>query len=90
MNQHSKLSNSYKVGSDHVLMWLLSLYIKLGFKHLLTLVLSRDITRAGSGSPKTELPATMQFAPAAAASSIVEGPKPPSTCHPQIFIFIYI
>lgn len=37
------------------------------------------MTWAGSGAPKTELPATMQFAPAAAAISMVEGPKPPST-----------
>jgi hypothetical protein len=42
--------------------------------------LSNDITWSGSGAPNTELPATMQFAPADAASSMVEGPKPPSTC----------
>ncbi|GJZ79362.1 hypothetical protein Tco_0644199 [Tanacetum coccineum] len=41
----------------------------------------KDITCAGSGAPNTELPATMQFAPAAAAVSIVDGPKPPSTCN---------
>lgn len=45
----------------------------------LTLFLIRDITLAGSAAPNTELPATMQFAPADAATSMVEGPKPPST-----------
>lgn len=39
----------------------------------------RDITWAGSGAPNTELPATMQLAPATAAAEMVEGPKPPST-----------
>jgi hypothetical protein len=43
--------------------------------------LSNDITWSGSGAPNTELPATMQFAPADAAASMVEGPKPPSTCN---------
>jgi len=46
-----------------------------------TELLSKDITWAGSGAPNTELPATMQFAPADAATSMVEGPKPPSTCN---------
>ena len=45
-----------------------------------TLFLRRDITWPGSEAPNTELPATMQFAPAEAATSTVEGPKPPSTC----------
>jgi hypothetical protein len=45
-----------------------------------TLFLKRDITWAGSEAPNTELPATIQFAPAEAATSMVEGPKPPSTC----------
>lgn len=45
-----------------------------------TLLRRSEITWAGSGAPKTELPATMQLAPAEAAWSIVEGPKPPSTC----------
>lgn len=38
------------------------------------------MTCAGSGAPNTELPATMQFAPADVAASMVEGPRPPSTC----------
>jgi len=29
----------------------------------------------------------MQFAPAEAAMSIVEGPKPPSTCKPKFHVF---
>ena len=33
----------------------------------------------GLGAPNTELPATMQLAPASAAASIVEGDRPPST-----------
>lgn len=37
------------------------------------------MTFAGSLAPNTELPATIQFAPAEAAKSMVEGPKPPST-----------
>lgn len=37
------------------------------------------MTWAGSAAPNTELPATIQFAPAEAAISMVEGPKPPST-----------
>ena len=37
------------------------------------------MTCAGSAAPNTELPATIQFAPAEAAISMVEGPKPPST-----------
>lgn len=45
-----------------------------------TLFLKVDITWAGSAAPNTELPATIQFAPAEAAASMVEGPKPPSTC----------
>lgn len=45
-----------------------------------TLFLKEDITWAGSTAPNTELPATIQFAPAEAAASMVEGPKPPSTC----------
>lgn len=46
----------------------------------------RDITWAGSGAPKTELPATMQLAPAEAAMPIVEGPKPPSTCNTKLWV----
>lgn len=45
-----------------------------------TLPRIKVMTCAGSGAPNTELPATMQFAPADEAASIVEGPKPPSTC----------
>lgn len=45
-----------------------------------TLFLIRDITWAGSAAPNTELPATIQFAPAEAAIPMVEGPNPPSTC----------
>lgn len=37
------------------------------------------MTWAGSAAPNTELPATMQFAPADAATSMVAGPSPPST-----------
>ena len=44
-----------------------------------TEVRSIRITASGSCAPKTELPATMQLAPALAAASIVEGPSPPST-----------
>lgn len=47
---------------------------------LLTHFLRTLITSAGSGAPNMELPATMQLAPAEAAISMVEGPKPPSTC----------
>lgn len=50
--------------------------------------LNKEITWAGSGAPNTELPATMQFAPADAAMSIVEGPKPPSTCNWNWHVFI--
>jgi hypothetical protein len=38
-----------------------------------------SITWAGSEAPNTELPTTIQFA-LEAATSMVEGPKPPSTC----------
>ena len=34
---------------------------------------------AGSGAPNTALPATMTFAPASAAASMVAGARPPST-----------
>jgi hypothetical protein len=37
------------------------------------------MTSPGSAAPNTELPATMQLAPADAATSMVEGPSPPST-----------
>lgn len=49
-----------------------------------TLFRRRHITWAGSAAPNTELPATMQFAPAEAAISMVEGPKPPSTCKSEV------
>jgi hypothetical protein len=44
-----------------------------------TLFFSTDMTSPGSAAPNMELPATMQLAPAEAATSIVEGPRPPST-----------
>lgn len=44
-----------------------------------TASLSCLITAGGSAAPKMALPATMQFAPAFAAASIVFGPSPPST-----------
>lgn len=44
-----------------------------------TLVRKREMTFPGSGAPNTELPATIQLAPASAAASIVDGPNPPST-----------
>jgi hypothetical protein len=44
-----------------------------------TLFLSTDMTAPGSAAPNIELPATMQLAPADAATSTVEGPRPPST-----------
>lgn len=44
-----------------------------------TLVRKREMTSPGFGAPNTELPATIQLAPAAAAASIVDGPNPPST-----------
>lgn len=55
-----------------------------------TLFLMSDITWAGSGAPNTELPATMQFAPAEAASAMVEGPKPPSTWKPNRKKYIHV
>lgn len=45
-----------------------------------TLVRISAITSVGSSCLNTELPATIQFAPADAALSIVPGPRPPSTC----------
>jgi hypothetical protein len=45
----------------------------------MTLFFSADMTSPGSAAPNMELPATMQLAPAEAAASIVEGPRPPST-----------
>jgi hypothetical protein len=39
-----------------------------------------SITWAGSEAPNAGLPTTIQFAPAEAATFMVEGPKPPSTC----------
>jgi hypothetical protein len=56
--------------------WVLTQVVGWAFS---TLVLRREMTSPGSGAPNTELPATIQLAPAAAAVSIVEGPKPPST-----------
>ena len=41
------------------------------------------MTAPGSAAPNTALPATITLAPAAAASSIVAGARPPSTCDTQ-------
>lgn len=63
--------------SNHDVSWLDEHQLFFWLSSILFLI--SDITWAGSGAPNTELPATMQFAPAEAAMSIVEGPKPPST-----------
>ena len=44
-----------------------------------TACLSCWMASEGLGAPNTELPATMQLAPASAAAEMVEGERPPST-----------